>query len=75
VASLGFVEAKSNTSMFIHRHDDDNIYLLLYFDDVVLTTSNDALLQRMIVALEHEFVMKGMGPLHHFLRITAERWP
>jgi hypothetical protein len=44
LASLGFVEAKLDMSLFIHRHDDDTVYLLLYVDDIVLTASSVALL-------------------------------
>jgi hypothetical protein len=61
--------------MFIHRQGDDTVYILLYVDDIVLTTSNDCLLQCTIAALQHEFVIKDLGPLHHFLGITMERWP
>jgi hypothetical protein len=75
LASLGFVEAKSDTSLFIHRRDDDIVYLLLYVDDIVLTVSNVDLLQRTIIALQREFAMKDLGPLHHFLGITTERRP
>jgi hypothetical protein len=59
--------------MFIHRHDDDIVYLL-YVDDIMLMTPNGALLQHTIAALQHEFAMKDIGPLH-FLGITVERWP
>jgi hypothetical protein len=75
LASIGFVEAKSDTSLFIYRRGDDTIYLLLYVDDIVLTASTADLLQRTIVALQREFAMKDLGPLHHFLGITAERRP
>jgi hypothetical protein len=75
LVSLGFVEAKSDTSMFIHRHDNDIVYLLLYVDDIVLTTSSGALLERMIVALQREFAKKDLSPLHHFPRTTVEPWP
>jgi hypothetical protein len=75
LASIGFVEAKSDTSLFIYRRGDDTVYLLLYVDDIVLTTSTADLLQRTIVALQREFAMKDLGPLHHFLGITAERRP
>jgi hypothetical protein len=51
LASIGFVEAKSDTSLFIYRCGDSNIYLLLYVDDIVLTASTTDLLQRTIVAL------------------------
>jgi hypothetical protein len=36
LASIGFVEVKSDTSMFIYRREDDTIYLPLYVDDIVL---------------------------------------
>jgi hypothetical protein len=41
---------------------------MFYVDDIVLTTSK-------IVALQREFAMKDLGPLHHFHSITAERRP
>jgi hypothetical protein len=31
-----------------------------------------ALLHQIITALHHEFTMKDLGPLHHFLGITVE---
>jgi hypothetical protein len=73
LASIGFVEAKSDTSLFIYRRGDDTVFLLLYVDDIVLTASTADLLQRTIVALQREFAMKDLGPLHYFLGITAER--
>jgi hypothetical protein len=75
LASIGFVEAKSDTSLFIYRRGDDIVYLLLYVDDIVLTTSTTDLLQRTILALQREFAMKDLGHLHHFLGITVERRP
>jgi hypothetical protein len=74
LASIGFVEAKSDTSLFIYWHDDDTVYLL-YVDDIVLTASTADLLQRTITALQREFAMKDPGPLHRFLGITAECRP
>ena len=70
--SLGFVEAKSNTSMFIYRRGNDIMYLL-YVDDIVLTASSDGLLRRTIDALQQEFSMKDLGPLHHFLGLSVTR--
>ena len=72
LASIGFVEAKSDMSLW---RGDDTVYLLLYVDDIVLTASTADLLHRTIVALQREFAMKDLGPLHHFLGITAERRP
>jgi hypothetical protein len=70
--SLRFVEAKADTSLFIFRRGGDTVYLLLYVDEIILTASNTMLLRRTISALQKEFVMKDLGPLHHFLGITVE---
>ena len=43
--TLGFTEAKSDTSLFIYRRGDETAYLLLYVDDIVLTASCQQLLQ------------------------------
>jgi hypothetical protein len=73
--SLGFVEAIADTSLFIFRRGADTVYLLLYVDDIILTASSMALLRRTISALQREFTMKDLGPLHHFLGVTVERRP
>jgi len=65
--SLGFVEAKSDTSLFVYQHGSDTAYLLLYVDDIVLTASSPGFLRRIISALQQEFSMKDLGELHHFL--------
>jgi hypothetical protein len=49
--------------------------MLLYVDDIILTASSMELLRRTISALQREFVMKDLGPLHHFLGITIEQRP
>jgi hypothetical protein len=71
--TLGFIEAKSDTSLFIFRRGPDTVYLLLYGDDIIMTASSTELLCRIIFALQREFAMKDLGPLHHFLGITVER--
>jgi hypothetical protein len=40
LTSLGFVEAKADTSLFIYRRGADTAFLLLYVDDIVLTASS-----------------------------------
>ena len=61
--TLGFTEAKSNTSLFIYRRGDETAYLLLYVDDIVLTASSQ------------RFATKDLGQLHHFLGVTVEPRP
>jgi hypothetical protein len=73
LVSLGFVEAKSDTSLFVYRRGVDTAYLLLYVDDIVLTASSLELLQRTTIALQQQFAMKDLGPLHHFLGVSVEQ--
>jgi hypothetical protein len=75
LVTLGFTEAKSDTSLFVYRHGDEMAYLLLYVDDIVLTASSQHLLQRIITSLQQEFAMKDLGVLHHFLGVTVEPRP
>jgi hypothetical protein len=51
LVSLGFMEAKSDTSLFIYHRGANTAYLLLYIDDNVLTASSPKLLQRTTSAL------------------------
>jgi hypothetical protein len=67
LTTLGFIEAKLDTSLFIYRHGLDTVYLLLYVDDIILTASSTELLHRTISALQWEFTVNDLGPLHHFL--------
>jgi hypothetical protein len=73
ITSLGFVEAKSDTSLFIYCRGVDMAFLLLYVDDIVLTASSPSFLHRIITALRREFSMTDMGPLHHFLGVSVQR--
>ena len=73
LVSGGFVEAKSDTSLFVYRRGTDTAYLLLYVDDIVLTASSTHLLRKVISALQQEFAMKDLGELHHFLGMQVQR--
>ena len=43
---IGFVEAKTDTSLFVYHSGADLVYLLLYVDDIILTASSTSLLHR-----------------------------
>jgi hypothetical protein len=72
---LGFIEAKTDSSLFIYHSGADTVYFLLYVDDIVLTASSSSLLQRIISALQHEFSLKDLGQLHHFLGMHVQHTP
>lgn len=64
---IGFIESKSDASLFVLHHGTTTAYLLLYVDDIILTASSQTILHQIIVQLSREFSMKDLGPLHHFL--------
>ncbi|WVZ64430.1 hypothetical protein U9M48_013940 [Paspalum notatum var. saurae] len=71
LVSLGFTEAKSDTSLFVYRCGDATAYLLLYVEDIPPVSTHF----RPIGSLQQEFAMKDLGVLHHFLGVTAEPRP
>jgi hypothetical protein len=75
LTSLGFVEASSDTSLFIFHRGSEMVYLLLYIDDIILVASSATLLHRTISTLQTEFSMKDFGALHHFLGISVHGQP
>lgn len=48
LSRLGFVTAKSDTSLFVLRQGHHIAYLLLYVDDIVLTGSSQELISGLI---------------------------
>jgi hypothetical protein len=64
LVSLDFVEAKSDTSMFILRRGDD-----------IMLTASSVALQRTIIDLQREFAMNDLGPLRDFLEVIVEQRP
>jgi hypothetical protein len=69
------IRVLQDTSLFIYQRGENTAYVLLFIDDVVLMASTTDLLQCTIITLRQEFAMKDVGPLHHFLSITAEYRP
>jgi hypothetical protein len=62
ITSLGFVEAKSDTSLFVFRRGTVQ----------ALIASSAAFLQQTISALKREFITKDLGPLYHFLGVSVQ---
>jgi hypothetical protein len=73
VTSVGFIQSRSDSSLFILRTPAGTSFLLLYVDDMVLSASSDALLRDVIAKLRSAFAIKDMGPLQYFLGIDVKR--
>lgn len=69
---LDFVEAKSDTSLFVYGKGEDMVYLLLHVDDIVLMASSQHLIHQVITGLQPEFSMKDLSILHHFLGMHVQ---
>lgn len=65
----GFLNAKSDTSLFIYKNDSIVAYFLVYVDDILLTGNNAQFLLNFQQALSAKFSLKNLGPPSHFLGI------
>jgi hypothetical protein len=73
LVSLGFTKDKLDTSLFVYRRDPHTTYMLLYINNIVLTASSPELLQHTNIALQQQFTMKDLDPLHHFLNVLVKQ--
>lgn len=69
MTSLGFIQSKADSWLFVYHHHGETAYLLLYVDDMILSASTRRLVQHVIARLHDAFAVKDMGPVHHFLGI------
>ncbi|GKV09943.1 hypothetical protein SLEP1_g21378 [Rubroshorea leprosula] len=69
--SCGFIQAQTDSSMFLYRNRGSMAVLLLYVDDIILTASISSLLSSVLSLLKKEFLMIDLGPLNYFLGVSA----
>lgn len=67
ILSLGFVNSKSDSSLFIHIDKSLVLYFLVYVDDLLITGNSPSAVQRVIESMAHRFSIKDLGDLHFFL--------
>ncbi|KAL3835707.1 hypothetical protein ACJIZ3_010443 [Penstemon smallii] len=70
---LGFVVSKSDTSLFIYRHNSVILYLLVYVDDIIVTGSCPNAISDLVASLGLAFPIKNLGGLHYFLGLECKR--
>ncbi|KAL6336783.1 hypothetical protein AAG906_036097 [Vitis piasezkii] len=69
--NFGFVNSKSNTSLFIYQCWSVTIYFLVYVDDLLVTGNCSQSIRKFVDALAHHFSLKDLGPLSYFLGVEA----
>ena len=69
--SYGFVNSKSDASLFIYNMNSLTIYFLVYVDDLHVTGNFKCVIHRFIHALANWFSIKDLSALNFFLGIEA----
>ncbi|KAK0591174.1 hypothetical protein LWI29_036520 [Acer saccharum] len=67
----GFVNSKSDSSLFIYNSNGCVVFLLVNVDDIILTGSDPLVVDRFILALAHRFSIKDLGHLSYFLGVEV----
>ena len=72
ITNTGFIQSKSDTSLFVYRKQGLVAYLILYGDDIIVTASTKTLKNTIIQVLKAEFPMSNCGRISSFLGISVK---
>jgi hypothetical protein len=70
---FGFLQAKSDSSLFIRKSTNDFIAVLIYVDDVLIASNTLTALNKVKQYLRTIFPIKDLGNLKYFLGIEVAR--
>jgi hypothetical protein len=70
--SLGFVPLKADVSLFYYSKGSVTIFLLVYVNDIIVASSSASAVSDLLSALQNDFALKDLGPLHYFLGIGVK---
>jgi len=71
ILEFGFVNTKSDSSLFVYNVVSTTDYFLVYVDDLIITSNNSHFAASVIQQLGRKFSLKDLGPLHFFLGIEV----
>ncbi|CAN1346939.1 Retrovirus-related Pol polyprotein from transposon TNT 1-94 [Linum perenne] len=71
--TLGYIQSKSDYSLFTKNNTDGFTALLVYVDDIILAGSNIDEISRVKRHLDITFTIKDLGPLKYFLGMEVSR--
>lgn len=71
LASFGFINSKSDSSLFVFYNGSNIAYCLVYVDDLILTGNNFVFVANIIDQLGQTFSIKDLWPLHFFLGVEV----
>ncbi|KAI0525093.1 hypothetical protein KFK09_004483 [Dendrobium nobile] len=70
--SHGFKQSQADYSLFTFTNSDIQIHLLIYVDDILLAGNHSETVSKLIQNLSHQFIMKYLGTVNHFLGIQIQ---
>ena len=73
ILQMGFVQSKSDYSLFTHTQRTSFIVLLVYVDDILLTGNNPDCVTNLKKLLDDRFGLKDLGSLRYFLGLEVAR--
>ena len=73
IMQMGFVQSKSNYSLFTHTQGSSFIMLLVCVDDILLTGNNLDCVAGLKKLLDDKFGLKDLGSLIYFLGLEVTR--
>jgi len=68
---FGFLQAKSDSSLFIRKTTSSFIAVLIYVDDVIITSDTLTTINQVKQFLRTTFPIKDLGKLKYFLGIEV----
>lgn len=68
---FGFVNSKSDSSLFVLHNGSILVYCLVYVDDLIIIGHNLAFVASIIDQLGKKFSIKDLGPLHLYLGVEV----
>ena len=73
ILQMGFVQSKSDYSLFTHIQGTSFTVLLVYVDDILLTGNNPDCVTNLKKLLDDRFGLKDLGSLRYFLGLEVAR--
>lgn len=73
VLKIGFIQSKSDYSMYTRGSGDTFVVILLYVDDIILSSPNKQVIADVKAFLSTVFRLKDLGDLKYFLGLEIAR--
>lgn len=71
LASLGFIGSKADSSLFVKFTGTTKLYVFIYADDIIMTGFYSSLVDKVILALGREFLVRDLEWLNYFLGVQV----